>query len=93
MNRKQIGMSRILKAFGLPQETDPHRCSIQWVCGSECLIEQHRGILCFERDRIRFAAEQGTLTVEGEDLILDRLSESRALIRGTVGSVTLGEKS
>ena len=84
---------RILKGLELPQDLDPHRFFVQWLGGEECLIEQHRGILCFEVQRIRFATEQGTIEITGDPLEVERLSESRALVRGKIRSVALEAKS
>ena len=93
MKQKRSMIGRILRGFELPQDLDPHRCFVQWICRGECLIEQHRGIMCFEQDRIRFATEQGTLMLEGDSLEMDRLSETRALVRGGIRAVSLEAKS
>lgn len=93
MKRKRKIFRRILGSIELPQDLDPHLFFVQWNGGGECLIEQHRGILCFEMNRIRFATEQGTLMLEGESLEMQRLSETRALVRGHIGAVTLEGKS
>ncbi len=82
-----------MKGFELPQDLDPHLFFVQWFGGEECLIEQHRGILRFESQRIRFATEQGAIEIEGELLEIERLSESRALVRGGIRSIALEAKS
>lgn len=79
--------------FELPQELDSHRFFVQWIGDGACLIEQHRGILCFEPTLIRFATEQGVLTVAGEALTMDALSAARAKVRGAIRSVSLEAKS
>ena len=83
----------MLKALELPQDLDPHLVSVQWIGGRDLLIEQHRGILRFEADTIRFASEQGVLTVSGGDLVMEQLTASRALISGDVDSVSIERKS
>ena len=93
MKRKHKIIGQILRGFELPQELDPHRFFVQWLGGAECLIEQHRGILCFEPDRIRFQTEQGILSFTGKSLEMTRLSESSALVCGGIRSVILEEKS
>lgn len=90
-DRKLFGT--VLRAAGLPQDVDPHRFFLQWTGGAECRIEQHRGILGFGKDRIRFLTEQGTLSVEGDDLMLVQLTEARAVVRGLIRSVSLEGKS
>ena len=93
MKKKKQVFSRVLRSCGLPQELDTRQFFVQWIGGAECVIEQHRGILCFETQRIRFATEQGTIEITGDPLEMERLSESRALVRGKIRSVALEAKS
>lgn len=90
-DRKLFGA--FLRRTGLPQDVDPHRFFLQWIGAEECLIEQHRGILCFGKERIRFLTEQGTLSVEGENLALIQLTEARAVVHGPIRSISLEGKS
>jgi sporulation protein YqfC len=93
MKKKQKIIGRILGGFELPQDLDPHRFCLQWIGGEQLLVEQHRGILCFEIGRIRLSTEQGTLQIEGDALTMERLSESRALVSGDIACVSLERKS
>ena len=93
MKKQRKIFGRILNGLELPQDLDPHRFFVQWLGDEACLIEQHRGILCFEAQRIRFATEQGTIEITGDPLEMERLSESRALVRGRIRSVALEAKS
>lgn len=93
MKREQRLLSRFLRKTDLPPEIDAHRFSVQWFGSDECLIEQHRGILCFDASRIRFSTEQGVLSVEGRDLVLRELTETDARILGSVNCISLEEKS
>lgn len=93
MNKDRKLFKRVLRGFGLPQDLDPHRFFAQWLGGAECLIEQHRGLIGFDRDRIRFETEQGILSVEGESLVMNQLSETRVLVSGGIRSISLERKS
>lgn len=93
MKTKRKHLHRLLRAVELPQELDPHLFAVRWIGGTELLIEQHRGILRFDANEIRFLCEQGALTVSGEALRMDCLTESSALIFGTVRTLSLEEKS
>ena len=84
---------RLLRAAELPQDLDPSLFFIQWTGNGELLIEQHRGILRFDSAEIRFKTDQGVVRVLGSALMLDRMSESRALIFGTISDVSLEAKS
>lgn len=89
-NQKEYGRKRLCE---LPEELDPHRFFVQWIGNGACLIEQHRGILRFEGTRICFQTEQGVLTVEGDALEMDCLTDARAKVLGAVRSVSLEAKS
>ncbi len=93
MKRDRTIIGRIAKAAELPQDLDPHQFFVQWIGAGECLIEQHRGILCFRTSEIRFSTEQGTLSVCGDALILDGLTDTRAKVSGTIQSISLEAKS
>ncbi len=82
-----------MRAMELPQDIDPHLLAAHWIGGTDLLVEQHRGILRFQSDMIRFASEQGILIVSGNDLTMSQLTASRAMIFGDIRSVSFEEKS
>ena len=93
MNKKRKHLHRLLRAAELPQDLDPHLLAVRWIGGTDLLIEQHRGILRFEAEEIRFQSEQGILTVRGTGLRMDCLTESSALLFGTIRTLSFEEKS
>lgn len=93
MKRKRITLRHILNAADLPQELDAHRFFVQWYGNDECLVEQHRGILCFDGSSVRLATEQGTLCISGNALELQTLTDSRAKVTGQIESLRIEEKS
>lgn len=93
MKRKRLLLRRVLKATELPQELDANRFFVQWYGSDACLVEQHRGILCFDGALIRFQTDQGVLTVSGEALVLDALTESRAMVNGQIQTLSIEAKS
>ena len=86
-------MRNVLRTAELPQELDASRFFVQWYGSNECLVEQHRGILCFDDELIRFQTDQGVLNVAGEALVLDALTDSRAMINGQIYTLSIEEKS
>ena len=86
-------MRRVLKTAELPQDLDANRFFVQWYGSTECLVEQHRGILCFDGDLIRFQTDQGVLSVSGNALVLDTLTDSRAMINGQIQTLSIEAKS
>lgn len=77
----------------MPADIDPHLFSIRWIGGEALMIEQHRGILTFCDDTIRFLSEQGVLCVTGEELKMEHLTDSCASISGTIRSIAFEEES
>ncbi len=51
------------------------------------------GILCFEDVRVRLRTEQGTLSIEGEELSLYELTATRAKVTGRILSLSVEGKS
>ena len=93
MRKKRKHLRALLRAAELPQDLDPHLLAVHWIGGRDLLIEQHRGILRFDNDEIRFASEQGVFAVHGVRLEMEQLTASRALISGDVRAVSFEEKS
>ena len=89
MRKKHEFLDRILRAANLPQDLNPHLLTVRWIGGTNLIIEQHRGILTFEEDRISFKSEQGILCVEGETLQMEHLTDMCASITGNIKSVAI----
>ena len=53
------------------------------------LIERHRGILQYQRDRICVKVKFGTVAVTGEDLEIYQMSQEKLVISGCVDAVIL----
>lgn len=93
MKRKRTVFRHILKVADLPQELDAHRFYLQWYGIDACLVEQHRGILCFDAKAVRLATDQGVLCISGDSLELEALTDSRAKITGQLEAVRIEAKS
>ena len=93
MRTKRKHFHRLLRAAELPEDLNPHLLAVRWIGGTDLVVEQHRGILRFDADEIRFLSEQGTLRVIGSALMLDVLTESSAYVCGTIRTLSFEEKS
>ena len=93
MKPKRRFLRRILEIADLPQDMDASRFFVQWYGADECLVEQHRGILCFDARSVRLQTDQGILNISGDALELNALSESRARITGTIRALSIEVKS
>ena len=93
MKKKSKFIHRVVQVLELPQDLDPHLIAVRWIGGSELLIEQHRGILRFDGDVIRFASEQGAVSVSGSEMVMEQMTETSAMIKGDICSVCFEDKS
>lgn len=61
------------------------------ITGSErLLMENHKGLLEYARNRIRIASTAGTVEIEGEGLAIKSVGRDDLLITGAIRSVNLG---
>ena len=93
MKQKRNNLHRTLHWLQLPDDLDPHLVAVRLIGTESLLIEQHRGILRYGAEEIRFLSEQGILLVTGSELVIDKLTETRAMIFGNIRSVSFEEKS
>lgn len=77
----------------LPEELDPHLLAVRLIGDESLLIEQHRGILQCGAERMRFLSEQGTLLIAGTNLTIEKLTETRAMILGSIRTISFEDKS
>lgn len=59
--------------------------------GERLLMENHRGLLEYGRNRIRIASTAGVVEVEGEDLSIKTVGRDEILITGSILSVKLNK--
>ena len=59
----------------------PYRATLY---GRAAYLENIRGLLCFEPEKIVLRLKRGTLTVEGENLSIGRYAEGDLLILGDI---------
>ncbi len=93
MKQKHKKIQRVLHWMQLPEDLDPHLLAIQMIGDASVLIEQHRGILRYNAEQIRFQSEQGILLVCGLNLAIEKLTETRAMICGEIHAISYEDKS
>ena len=58
------------------------------ICGHErILIENHKGITCYDAKRVHVKVNFGMVKIEGEKLNLRNMSKSRLLVTGEIYTV------
>lgn len=68
----------------LPSETLRGQCRVVISGKERMLIEQHRGLIGYARDRVIVRMEKGFMTVTGQDLTLDEYGEGDLLLSGNI---------
>ena len=62
------------------------------ITGSErMLMENHKGLLEYGRNKIRVATTAGPVEIEGEDLAIRSVGKDDLLVTGRIRSVTMGK--
>ena len=55
----------------------------------ECLIENYKGIIEYENEKIRLKTTSGVVAVEGNNLHINEIGEGEMLIKGKITNVFL----
>lgn len=78
-----------LKRLSIQDEALPGQTVVELLGDRRVLIEHHRGVTEYGRERIQIRVRFGALCVSGEGLELCRMSENQLVITGRVDSITL----
>lgn len=71
----------------LPQEAFAAAAKLSVTAGRRALIENHRGIIEYSRERIAVSVEKGRIIVGGHGLVLSAMNKSELLIDGKISMV------
>lgn len=83
--------NRLMQTFDLPPEVILNLPVIMMVGGKSLILENHKGILEYSRERIRVRLVKGEITLTGRNLVIQSISDEEIQIRGEVTGVNLGE--
>lgn len=72
----------ILSALDLPVETEPTVPKMTMVGRGDLLVENHKGVLQYDKTNVRLLTHDGILHITGENLELLELAAGRAYVRG-----------
>ena len=85
MEKGRMGrLRRILRLLDLPEEVDLNVVKCTMLGNSDLLVENHRGILLYEPERVRLMTPEGVLLVMGEALTLTEFGNGRVYLRGHI---------
>ena len=89
MEKKTGFLDRFMVASGLPSENPGNVAIAELVGDRRVVIENHKGIVKYEKDSICVHVDFGVLSVSGETLSLTQMTRERLVISGNIRSVDL----
>ena len=87
MKRREALLSWL--AGDLPGEVLPGQSLLELAGDRQILIENHRGVTAYSRERIGIRVPFGEVVVRGECLELARMTQGQLVITGTIQSIEL----
>jgi sporulation protein YqfC len=87
------GRYGLLDRLDLPGETLPGQVIVEIAGENRVLIEQHRGIREYTRERISVCVRYGMLEICGQGLELRSMSREQLIVCGQIDSVTLRRRT
>lgn len=76
----------------LPDEVMTGKARVVLVAGEGALVEQHRGLIGYEKDQILFRIKKGMLMLEGEEMMITTFGAFDAVVEGKVRCIRLEEE-
>ncbi len=91
MGFKERFIDRFNETLGLPPEVTLKLPLIMMVGGKSLILENHRGILEYSRERIRIRLIKGEITLVGQNLTIGNISDEEIQIKGEIIGLTFSE--
>lgn len=89
MDRRSGIFGKLADGVDLPGEAIPGQPLVELSGDRRVLIENHRGVTEYRKDRIGIRVSYGQITVCGSGLELVRMSKEQLVIRGRIDSITV----
>ena len=89
MNRRRGFLERLAEGADLPGEAMPGQPLVELAGDRRVLIENHKGVTEYGRERISVRVRYGQLVVCGCGLELARMTKEQLVIIGRIDGVTL----
>ncbi len=91
MSLKERFTDRFIDTFGLPAEVILKLPIVMMIGGKSLILENHRGILEYSRERIRLRLAKGELALIGHNLIIQSISNEEIQIKGEITGLSFTE--
>ena len=89
MGRGRKFMERLIESADLSLEPLPGQTIVELAGDRRVLVENHRGVKAYGREKIIVCVQFGLLTVCGCDLELQHMSRAQLVIRGQINGISL----
>ena len=89
MDRRYGILGKLAEGMDLPGEAIPGQPLVELLGNRRVLIENHRGVTEYRKDRIGVRVGYGQIVVCGTGLELARMSKEQLIILGRIDSVSL----
>lgn len=76
----------------IPEEVKDTKSRVVILGRQEILVEQHRGLISYETDNIRFRVKGGQTAILGKNLVITSFGAFDARVQGEICQVQLTEE-
>jgi len=87
-NKSDAGFrEKLVEALELPKEILLDMTKLTMLGNNNLVIENYKGIVEYENDRIRINTAKGLIRIQGEDLKIKEITSEDIMISGRIGSL------
>jgi len=91
MNFSKKLKNRFSEISDISEELTMGLAKIVILGNKECLIENYKGIIQYENEKIRLKTSSGVVSVEGNNLHINEIGEGEMIIKGEISNLQLEE--
>ncbi len=85
MSKKNLREFALLSQ--LPREVMTDQPRITLIADQEIVVENHKGLICYEDTFVKVNTNISPLAIEGDKLVIERMDSETIFIRGRIKSV------
>jgi len=84
VNRLRLLLGKVTKKMGVPDEVSVGTSKIMLTGNYRLILENHKGLIEYSTETVRIKTLDGTVRIEGSELLLDVMDSSTVAISGNV---------
>ncbi|GFN22515.1 MAG: sporulation protein YqfC [Thermoanaerobacteraceae bacterium] len=89
--RLRTAETGLVRFLDLPPDAVMNLPRLTLLGNSRLIVENHRGLLVYNRDLIRIKVTIGEIEVDGEDLMLRAIRPEALVVEGNIRKITLAQ--